>query len=318
MNKALLTKHMAIVVFLTGMIFSQNIRDVDFSVKQNGSIVISYSLVGNVSPRAMYKIWLEVSTDGGFTFDIKPRKVKGDVGKGIQGRGQKKILWEVLKERKELVADELVIKVKGRRMTTISGMLMSPFVGNRLTKKRANGFSLYLGSRATVIYDDQFNDFVDKFANPQESHWNSGLKIIKLPFSFDLNFFADDYRLNPQWVEDNTDYQTVLDDPTDVSLYHEGVALSANYAILPIFVIFYPTVGIGYETARFRIGEMPPVDETKYTYSAVSNSGLFTQIGFNLTLFRKYHLEISTKYVNGKRATNLVAQIRLVYHIPSR
>ena len=315
MNKA---KFLIFVAFLTGTIFSQNISDVDFSVKQNGSIVISYSLVGNVSPRAMYKIWLEVSTDGGFTFDIKPRKVKGDVGSGIQGRGPKRILWEVLKEREELIADELVIKVKGKRMATISGMFMSLFVGNRLTKKRANGFSMYLGSRATAIYEDQFNHFVSEFANPHESHWNGGLKIVKLPFSFDLNFFADNYRLNPQWVENNTDYQTVLDNPTDVSLYHEGVALSANYAILPIFIIFYPTVGIGYETARFRIGEAPPVDETKYTHSAVSNSGLFAQIGLNLTLFRKYHLEISTKYVNGKLAANLVAQIRLIYHIPSK
>ena len=302
------------IILLSGFLFPQEIQNVDFTVKSNGAIVVSYFL-DDVSPKTMYKIWLEVSTDGGFTFDIKPQKVKGDVGNGIQGNGPKKILWEVLKERNVLCADDLVIKVKGRQLTSIKSIFRSLFVGNRFTKKRADGMSIYIGTRASSILNHSFNQFIAEHASPQTTFLNCGIKLVQIPFSFDLNCFADDYRLHKQWVEDNTDYLSFVNDASDISLYHEGINFAVNYAILPIFVIFYPTIGIGYEAARFRIGEAPPEDETTYTYSAVSNSGLFTQMSLNVTLLKKYHVETLFKYVKGKTAGNVVAQMHLSYHI---
>lgn len=60
--------------------------------------MIHYQLTG----KGTFTVAVQVSLDGGKTFDIKPVSLKGDVGKGVSPGESKKIEWEVFSDVKQL------------------------------------------------------------------------------------------------------------------------------------------------------------------------------------------------------------------------
>lgn len=96
--------------------YSQKIENVDFTVKNN-FLIIKYDLV-NCPPREIYNINVKIITESSI---ITPLSVVGDLHKVPAGRN-KKIEWDVLKDRTELIGNiEVVVEIVQTYSTKIIG-----------------------------------------------------------------------------------------------------------------------------------------------------------------------------------------------------
>ncbi len=61
----------------------------------------------------VYFVEVELSSDAGRTFTIFPKSTRGDIGFGITRGINKFIIWEPLKDQRELEGDNFIFKLKG-------------------------------------------------------------------------------------------------------------------------------------------------------------------------------------------------------------
>lgn len=106
-----------LMVIAAQSLYSQSITNVLARVEGN-SIVISYQL----QSIDIVDISLYVSEDGGRNFSGPLKYVSGDIG-NILIQGSKRIVWDVLKERKLLHVSDIVFRVKAE---SIFGKLHDP------------------------------------------------------------------------------------------------------------------------------------------------------------------------------------------------
>ena len=94
------TKRIIPVIFALlaiGQIHAQEVKVRNVTFKQEGElIIIHYDLDGSLNKK--YKVNILLSDDYGATFNIKPKAVKGDVGKNISPGKAKEIVWEMTKD----------------------------------------------------------------------------------------------------------------------------------------------------------------------------------------------------------------------------
>ena len=98
------------IIFALTMMFPQSshaatIGNIRCEVTKDEKINIYYQLTG----KGTYTVTMEVSTDGGKTFDIKPVTLSGDAGEGISAGTTKKIEWDVLSDISQLSGNMVVI-----------------------------------------------------------------------------------------------------------------------------------------------------------------------------------------------------------------
>lgn len=75
-----------------------------------GVVTITYDLVGPETAGA-FNVTLEVSTNGGQTFDVQPRSVKGDFGRAVPPGQGKRIVWEAAKDVESLQTDQFRFRI---------------------------------------------------------------------------------------------------------------------------------------------------------------------------------------------------------------
>jgi hypothetical protein len=80
------------------------------SVVRGGVVVVSYDLVSK-DQNAQFSVALEVSSDGGKTYAIRPRTVKGDVGAAVKPGTGKQITWEASRDVENLEVDRYRYRV---------------------------------------------------------------------------------------------------------------------------------------------------------------------------------------------------------------
>src|SRR5262245_2311406 len=80
------------------------------SVVRGGVVVVSYDLVSS-DPAAMYTVALEESSDGGKTYGVQQKTVKGDVGTSVHAGTGKQITWEVARDVENLEVDRYRYRV---------------------------------------------------------------------------------------------------------------------------------------------------------------------------------------------------------------
>jgi hypothetical protein len=80
------------------------------AVVRGGVVVISYDLVSN-NPAAEYSIALEASSDGGKTYTVHPKAVKGDVGPSVRAGIGKQITWQAAQDVENLEVDRYRYRV---------------------------------------------------------------------------------------------------------------------------------------------------------------------------------------------------------------
>jgi len=275
---------LVLLLSLTGL-SAQSITRVDFEVLPGNLIEVTYSIY-DTEPNAVYAIDLYASLDGGYTFPIHARSVTGDVGRRIAGAGRKSILWKVLDDLPALVSDNLVIKVVGRSRPSVSGFFKSLVVGNRLTKRLSNGFTIYGGGGSYyLLEEDDFQAMMDN-GNliPKANGW-FGLRITSVPFvyrchlqyrSWDLELLTEDERRLKYLSFGDQRYGG-----EDIRLHYAGFSFSMAYTPLPVFGIFLPQVGGGVSLNQFRLG-----NAKGSLTSSLNNAGLFAEAGVQINFFR--------------------------------
>jgi len=107
-------KYILIFLILIGAVnknYSQSISNVK-SALENNQIIVSYTLESKQNAF----IDLFISEDGGKNFTGPLKNVSGDVGINIKSGANKKIVWDVLKDRNFLVSNNVVFRVKANSM----------------------------------------------------------------------------------------------------------------------------------------------------------------------------------------------------------
>lgn len=79
-------------------------------VFNRGVVTITYDLVAP-GAQGTFDVTLEVSTNGGQTYDVQPRSTNGDIGPTVSvGRG-KRVVWEAAKDVESLQTDQFRFRV---------------------------------------------------------------------------------------------------------------------------------------------------------------------------------------------------------------
>jgi hypothetical protein len=78
-----------------------------------GVATITYDLIG-FEGATTFDVTLEVSTNGGQTYDAQPRATSGDVGRSIAAGRGKRIVWEFAKDVESLQISQFRFRVSSR------------------------------------------------------------------------------------------------------------------------------------------------------------------------------------------------------------
>lgn len=89
-----------------------------------GVVTIAYDLV-SPEGQSTFDVTLEVSTNGGQTYDVDPRSMSGDIGPSVSTGRSKRVVWEASKDVENLQADQFRFRVV-IRITTGSDVAAVP------------------------------------------------------------------------------------------------------------------------------------------------------------------------------------------------
>ena len=138
------------------------------SVVRGGVVVVSYDLLSS-DPSAQFSIVLDASSDGGKTFSVRPKTMKGDVGSTVRAGSGKTITWEAARDVENLEVDRYRYRVTAVRSqgstTTLSqasvqapGPAIRPASGNGskwagIGLLGGGGALMFLGMRKQSVCD---------------------------------------------------------------------------------------------------------------------------------------------------------------------
>ena len=91
------------------------VANVRFERAGAGIIRVQYDLLSEDAD-AVFAITLEVSQDGGQTFELKPRNVKGDIGPNVRPGSNKLIEWDASAEVDTLLVERFRFRVTPERV----------------------------------------------------------------------------------------------------------------------------------------------------------------------------------------------------------
>ena len=135
--------------------FSQNIENVDFTVKDN-IISITYDL-NNCPSRELYDIKFTILNEGKI---ITPNSFSGDLRKNSSGKN-KKVNWDVLADKEEIKGKiQVVVEISKTYSTKITGgpsnaflSILLPGLGDKYVNTNNTGFGNYLNKRNNQNYN---------------------------------------------------------------------------------------------------------------------------------------------------------------------
>jgi hypothetical protein len=150
------------------------------SVVRGGVVVVSYDLVSS-DPAAQFSVALDVSADGGRTFALRPKTLKGDVGAAVRTGAGKQITWEAARDVENLDVDRYRYRVTAVRSlaATASGSQIpaqspGPAVQPRGNGLRWAGIGLLGGGGALMFLGMRKQTHCD-FVDCWEEHGQKGL-----------------------------------------------------------------------------------------------------------------------------------------------
>lgn len=232
------------------------------------------------------EIWLELSTNGGSTFE-KVKSVTGDVGV-IQGRGTKKIYWSVFEDYEELDG-YIMFRVAGKATKTMGQAIASTFN------------DLIFGSSSVRDYNEsvQFYYGIDNFKYSENGVQTSfekkfdmksgsiyGMKIISYPIIWDFYLFKSSIELKKNVLP-------ILTEEREGAITGWGGSLS--YTLLPIFKYIQPYLGFGYKNGAIYIGK-----NAKDAIERKDITSMYVNLGIQLSLaewlkFNFTHMKSTSK-----------------------
>lgn len=249
---------LCVVIYLNSLLTGQEITGVYHQVSADDKIIVHYQIKG-IEEGSSYKISLHVSLDGGINFQ-KQNKVSGDVGK-INANGPKRIVWDALAERDELVSDEIIFKVIGSR----------PFT-ERIASK-LNGWDILLGYHQSKFTNDYISELYEQGSLGGGYGLSGGINYIEVPLIFGFSgFYA------PLKDEGKIFEAMYLTYSGGIDLNHYGGRFSVSYLVLTFQYYLLPTIGVGYQISELRLSRE---DGTKEKLSSSSTSTAYYSLGFH-------------------------------------
>ena len=79
-------------------------------------VIVSYDLVSD-NPTAEFSVTLEASSNGGKTYDVRPKTVKGDIGPLVRAGTNKQISWEASQDVENLAVDRYRYRVVAKPLS---------------------------------------------------------------------------------------------------------------------------------------------------------------------------------------------------------
>jgi hypothetical protein len=276
--------------------YSQILRNVDFAFNEaNGVIEIEY-YYSPLAEEQVADIWIEVSTNGGTTFN-KVSAVTGDVGT-VQKRGTKKVYWSVFNEYDELKGS-IVIKVAGNPTQTMWQIVSTYAMGSPSVMEYNESYQIYYGMFNFNFRDERIKKiFENTFENKQGTIF--GAKVTSYPIIYDFFFFGTIYNIK-QTPGANLPKKGGIN----------GFGVSASYTLLPIYKYLQPYIGLGYQNSALYIGDnLDNAIEKRNLGSMYLNFGgqlsLASWLKINYTLYKSLNSEINKKW----QFTNLNVAIK--------
>ena len=279
-------RNLIALILLSGAgLAAQSIRNVDYEVLPGNLIEVTYTIQDGASG-GVYGIELFASLDGGYSYPIRAESITGDVGRRVRGAGRKAIIWKVLDDLPALASDNLVLKVVARPRATISGFFVSLIAGNRLTKRLSNGVTFYGGGgKYSDLGGGSFGDMLDDGTLLPTLNGRFGLRITKVPFVYRFEGHYRKWDLHVSEVKQmrlrRLAYALDSYNGQDILLHYAGFSFALAYTPLPVFGIFLPQVGGGFNLSQFQLGSS--IGEP---LSTMNNSGLFAEVGVQVNLLR--------------------------------
>lgn len=247
----------------------QVLKNVNFDYNEANRVFEVQYYYGPYNDDQATEIWLEVSTNGGSTFE-KVKSVTGDVGV-IQGRGTKKIYWSVFEDYEELDG-YIMFRVAGKATKTIGQALASTFndmiFGSSSVRDYNESVQFYYGIDKFKYSDDGIQTaFEKKFDMKSGSIY--GMKIISYPIIWDFYLFKSSIELKKSVLP-------LLDDREGAI---SGWGGSLSYTLLPIFKYIQPYIGFGFKNGTIYIGK-----SAKDAIERKDLSALYINLGVQLSL----------------------------------
>jgi len=194
----------AIIVLFQSNIFSQSFQNLKIYQSED-SVKINYDIIGG-RENDLYKVDIDVSSDGGKTFSIVPKTAYGDLAYGVS-RGQNKyICWEPLKDPIEMSGDNYVFQVKGKVLGTSADVefvsvtggefaMGDPFdegPGNEINKHQVRLSDFSIGKYEVTNF--QFAKFLEKYGSNKVKSGEFAGEIMIYPVDGGLKFFQGQWK----------------------------------------------------------------------------------------------------------------------------
>ncbi len=109
MNKRILTS-LTIILMSSLFIYGQKFENLRIN-QLNSNINIHYDLIGENNGQ-LFDIQIEASANGGKSFNLPLKSVKGAIGNDLEAGTGQVIVWETLNDLKQLQSDEVVFRLK--------------------------------------------------------------------------------------------------------------------------------------------------------------------------------------------------------------
>lgn len=102
-------------------------------VFSRGIVTITYDLVAP-NPQGTFEVTIEVSTNGGQTYDVRPRSMSGDIGGAVSPGRSKRIVWEAAKDVESLQTGQFRFRIVTRVLTGPEEPVAAPLAPSSQTR----------------------------------------------------------------------------------------------------------------------------------------------------------------------------------------
>ena len=153
------------VLFIQPIAHAATIGGIRCVITEEDTIKMYYQITG----KGRYTVSLQVSLDGGKTFDIIPEALSGDVGKGIETNVVKEMEWDVFKDMHKLSGNIVVMisAVKEPNKPINPWLILGGLVFTASVVSAMSGRSTSVGGSSSVAEPTEFGFLFIKIEFPE-------------------------------------------------------------------------------------------------------------------------------------------------------
>jgi formylglycine-generating enzyme required for sulfatase activity len=194
----------ALILTFHSFAFPQSFQNLKINQIED-TVKIAYDITGG-KENDLYKVDLEVSSDGGKSFSIIPKTVYGDCSYGVSRGLNKVISWEPLKDPVELAGDNFIVQLKGKVLGTTAevefvsvpggefemGDQFEEGPGNEINKHLVRLSDFSIGKFEVTNF--QYAKFLEKYGSNKVKSGEFAGEVMIYPLDGGLKFFQGQWK----------------------------------------------------------------------------------------------------------------------------